>query len=132
MDKQDRLRALFSKSIYRLSGPSVVIAKAKNICQICRRDIKKGEKYILCKGWDQHRGRVVQGFSVTVKSCRECSTEFLKLKSWRNLTLSPNHVILFMEVIKQLVFFRNRFNILKEKDPFVEFLEQQGLAGILK
>jgi hypothetical protein len=131
-----RIQPLFSSSVYHLSEPRIEVARATNKCRSCRASIKKGEKYILCFGWDQKKQFYLKGHQkpispkVTVKVCKECSVELLKLKIQKGALTGPTDFkSKVLSNIRELVFYRNRFNILKERDPVVEFLNKKGIYG---
>ena len=116
----------------------IKVAKATNTCRSCRRPIKKGEKYIQCFGWDQknhiyvkHLGRGKQiNYHVTVKVCKDCSAELLKIKTRKGLLTVPGDFKdRVMSNIKELIYVRSRFNILKERDPVEDFLKKKGIDG---
>jgi len=111
-------------------------ARALNTCRSCKTSIKKGEKYIECFGFDQKKQFYVKGHGkplnpkITVKVCRECSAELLKLKVQKGLLFVPKDFeSRVLSMIRELVYYRNRFNILKECDPVEEFLKKSGING---
>lgn len=128
-----KIQDLFSRSTYLLSDPRVQIAKAKNTCRHCKAAIKKGEKYILCFGWDHQKHpfgkrRSPQPWTVTLKLCKECSVELLKMKPIPNKLLFPkNFEQKVLEAIREMVYYRNRFNFLTGRDPAEEFLKKKGI-----
>lgn len=133
---ESRIQPLFSSSAYHLSAPVIKVARATNTCRSCKASIRKGEKYILCFGWDQRRKFYVRGRSkplnqkITVKVCKDCSAELLKIKARKDLlTMPADFQGMVMSNIRELLYVRNRFNILKDRDPVVEFLKKKGIDG---
>lgn len=120
-----------------LSRPLIKLAKAKNICRACRCDITKGNKYmqVLALDRDIHRVRYPTGgyhytpFHETLKFCKDCSVDLLKICSQnKRLTLPRKYVQKTLLAIHSMFYTRNRFNILTERSDFYDFLKSKGVA----
>lgn len=104
------------------------IAKALNKCSQCHGGISKGDKYIQFYGLDytkhfvKRAGKVVHvPFNTRFKICRDCSPTLLKVSPSKYF---EKRVIL---LIYEMVYYRNRFVILKEKNILFEFLKSKGI-----
>ena len=117
------------KHRYKVSCPKVEVAKARNICRVCRRPIVKGEKYLksffidLCSHGVGFRKF---GFHETMKFCKDCSIELLRMKD-QNLILTNKHEENVLDAIYKLLSVkRDRFSMLKGIDPLEDYLKEHN------